>query len=176
MKIQKCLIMLVGAPGSGKSEWARRNAAGALLVGQDELIEAITPNGFDPACRPVYAAAEEAIAAAGLNANYPVIIDRTNRTRALRRRWLELAARCRCEAIAIAMTASEELCRTRNRERADHRRVSDQRMERMLRALEPPTTEEGFVAVFPENESSLESILGFLSNMSHASRASSRGV
>jgi predicted kinase len=167
MRIEKCLIVLVGAPGSGKSEWARHNASGAVIVGQDELIEAITPVGFDIACRPVYAAAEEAIAEAGLAANFPVIVDRTNRTRVLRQRWLQLATRCGSVAVAVQMTADEELYRVRNRLRINHRRVSDERMERMIRVIEPPTTDEGFVAVFRDTETSMESILQFL-NISHA--------
>ncbi len=162
MRTEKCLIVLVGAPGSGKSEWARRNASAAVLVGQDEIIEAITPTGFDVACRSIYAAAEEAIAEAGLAANFLVIVDRTNRTRVLRQRWLQLATRCGSLAVAVQMTASVELCRTRNKARTDHRRVSDERMERMIRAIEPATTDEGFVAVFRDTEASLESILQFL--------------
>ena len=53
-----CLIVLVGPPDSGKSEWARGNGAGVVIVSQDDLIDAITPHGFEYSFRPVYAAAE----------------------------------------------------------------------------------------------------------------------
>jgi len=41
------LILLIGLPGSGKSTWAHRNARDAIVVSQDDLIDAITPLGFD---------------------------------------------------------------------------------------------------------------------------------
>lgn len=159
---QPCLIVLVGPPGSGKSEWARRNGAGAVLVSQDDLIDAITPHGFDHSFRPVYTAAEDAAARAGLAGDFPVIVDRTNRTRALRERWTRIAKEANCPAIAIVMSASTELCRMRNRARTDHRWVSDERMERMLTAMEPVSHEEGFAAVFRDSEATLKDVLELL--------------
>ncbi len=154
-----CLIVLVGIPGSGKSEWARRNAGGAVVVSQDDLIDAITPGGFDPSCRAIYAAAENAVADAGLASGLPVIVDRTNRTRALRRRWIEMARAHRCPVVAVAMTSDAELCRARNRARTNHRRVAEIRLERMLQVLEPPSEDEGFLAIYRDLECSRESIL-----------------
>lgn len=142
-----CLIVLVGPPGSGKSTWARRNRRGVVHVSQDELIDAITPGGFDHAYRPIYRQAEDAVARAGLRAGHTVIVDRTNRTRAHRERWLELAREESCPAIAVVMLTSQELCRERNAQREGARRVSDERMERMLAAFEPVTADEGFAAV-----------------------------
>ncbi|MDP3001156.1 MAG: ATP-binding protein [Bryobacterales bacterium] len=156
---EPCLIVLVGPPGSGKSEWARRNGASTVVVSQDDLIEAITPHGFDYCFRPVYTAAEDAIGRAGLAAGFTVIVDRTNRTRALRERWTRIAWEAGCAAVAVVMTAGAELCRTRNRTRTDHRRVSDERMERMLTAMEPVSCDEGFAAVFRDSEATLRNIL-----------------
>jgi predicted kinase len=154
-----CLIVLVGIPGSGKSEWSRRNADGTVVVSQDDLIDAITPGGFDPRYRAIYRAAEDAVAVAGLEAGLPVIVDRTNRTRALRERWIELAGRQGCPAVAVAMTSDAELCRARNRARTNHRKVAEIRLERMLQVLEAPSQDEGFAAVLDDRECSLESIL-----------------
>ena len=159
---QSCLIVLVGPPGSGKSEWCRRNSAGAVVVSQDELIDAITPHGFDHAFRCVYAAAEDSLARAALSVWFPVIVDRTNRTRAHRAHWTSIARETGTSAVAVAMTASHDLCRARNRSRTDHRRVSDERMERMLAAMEPVDSGEGFARVFRGDESSLQGILEFL--------------
>jgi protein phosphatase len=146
-----CLIVLVGAPGSGKTTWARRNGYGAVHVSQDDLIDAITPAGFDHIYRPVYREAEDAIARAALRAGHTVIVDRTNRTRAHRERWLRIAREAQCPAVAIVMSTPLELCRQRNDERAGQRRLSSERMERMLAALEMVRNDEGFAAVHFDN-------------------------
>ena len=159
---QPCLIVLVGPPGSGKSDWARRNGAGAVIVSQDDLIDAITPHGFDYSFRPVYTAAEDATARAGLASGFLVIVDRTNRTRVLRERWTRIAREAGCKAVAVVMTASAELCRARNRERTGHRWVSDERMERMLAAMETVSPEEGFATVFRDSAATLKNIMDFL--------------
>jgi predicted kinase len=146
-----CLIVLVGPPGSGKTTWAKNNQVGAVHVSQDDLIDAITPAGFDPIYRPVYQAAEDAVARAALQQGHTVIVDRTNRTRAHRRRWLEIANQERCPAIAVMMSTSEKLCRERNAKRDGARRLSEERMDRMLAALEPVESGEGFAAVHIES-------------------------
>jgi predicted kinase len=142
-----CLIVLVGPPGSGKTTWARRAGRGAVHISQDDLIDAITPDGFDHIYRRIYRAAEDAVARAALAAGHTVIVDRTNRTRAHRRRWLRIAGETGCPSIAVVMTASEALCRQRNAERSGARRVSAERMDRMFAALEPVRSDEGFIFI-----------------------------
>ena len=141
------LIVLVGPPGAGKSQWAKRNAQGAVVVSQDDLIDAITPQGFDYAFRPVYTAAEDAIARKALSLGFTVVVDRTNRTRHHRERWIAIAREFNCPAFAVVIAADADLCRERNRGRTDHRRVSDLRMERMIAAMEPVTADEGFTGI-----------------------------
>jgi len=143
------LIVLVGPPGSGKTTWARRNGRGAVHVSQDGLIDAITPDGFDHVYRPIYREAEDAVARAALQAGHTVIVDRTNRTRAHRERWLEIAREASCPAAAVIMTTPEALCRERNAKRG-RSRLSEARMERMLAALEPVQSGEGFVSIHLE--------------------------
>ena len=142
------LIVLVGPPGSGKTTWARRNGHGAVHVSQDDLIDAITPAGFDHIYRPVYREAEDAIARAALRAGHTVIVDRTNRTRAHRERWLRIAHEAQCPAVAVVITTAPELCRARNAARTGPRRLSGERMERMLAAFEPVDHNEGFAAIY----------------------------
>jgi len=145
---QACLIVLVGAPASGKSTWAQRNGHGAVHISQDGLIDAITPQGFDHVYRPVYAAAEDALASAALREGHTVIVDRTNRTRGHRGRWLKIAQEVNAPAIAVEMAASAEVCRMRNRARIGPRRLTEERISRMLHALEPVHREEGFSAIY----------------------------
>jgi len=86
-----CLMVLVGPPGSGKSTWAKRNGRGAVHVSQDDLIDAFSPDGFEHVYRPIYGAAEDAVARTALEHGQTVIVDRTNRTHGHRRRWLAIA-------------------------------------------------------------------------------------
>jgi predicted kinase len=141
------LILMIGLPGSGKSTWTRRNASGAIVVSQDDLIDAITPLGFEYSARPIYAAAEEVIARAALEAGRTVIVDRTNRTPALRARWVAIGQEAQCKAVAMVMSIDVETCRTRNRARTGQRRVSEERMDRMIAVFERPTLDEGFYAI-----------------------------
>lgn len=145
-----CLIVLVGPPGSGKTTWARRNGRGVIHVSQDGLIDAITPGGFEHVYRPIYREAEDAVARAALEAGHTVLVDRTNRTRAHRARWLEIAHEALCPAVAVVMTTPEAICRERNARR-DIGRLSEERMERMLAALEPVRPDEGFVYIYFES-------------------------
>jgi predicted kinase len=142
-----CLIVLVGPPGAGKTTWARGNGRGAVHVSQDGIIDAITPDGFEHGYRPVYREAEDAVAVAALGAGHTVIVDRTNRTRAHRERWIEIARRASCPAVAVVMTTPESVCRERNSTREFGRRLSEERMERMFAAFEPVMRDEGFVSV-----------------------------
>lgn len=155
-----CLIVLVGSPGSGKSTWAKQNGRGAVHISQDDLIDAISPAGFEHIYRPIYAAAEDAVARAALAQGHTVIVDRTNRTRAHRYRWLAIAREANSSAIAVTMRASFSLCRERNRRRYK-RRLTEDRMERMIAAYEPVRLEEGFAAIFDDSRS-LSEILQYL--------------
>jgi protein phosphatase len=146
-----CLIVLVGPPGSGKSTWAKQNGCGAVHISQDDLIDAISPDGFEHVYRPIYAAVEDAAARTALERGHTVIVDRTNRTRAHRCRWLAIASEVDHPAIAVIMRASFPLCRERNRCRRDKRRLSEERIDRMIAAFEPVQADEGFTAVFDDS-------------------------
>jgi predicted kinase len=156
-----CLIVLVGPPGSGKTTWARRNGRGAVHVSQDELIDAITPHGFEHVYRAIYREAEDAVARAALKAGHAVIVDRTNRTSVHRERWLRIAREASCPAVAVVMTTSEALCRKRNAKRDAVRRVSEQRMDRMFAVMEPVRPDEGFAFIYEGESASLSEIVSW---------------
>ena len=77
--------------------------------------------------------AEDALARAALHAGHTVIVDRTNRTRAHRERWLQIARETSRSAIAVVMTTAEPLCREGNAKR-NSGRLSEERMDRMFAA------------------------------------------
>ena len=156
-----CLVVLVGPPGSGKSTWAKQNGRGAVHVSQDDLIDAISPDGFEHVYRPIYTAAEDAAARVALRHGHAVIVDRTNRTREHRRRWLAIASEADCPVVAVTMRASFALCRERNRRRRDKRRLTEERMDRMIAAFEPVEMDEGFTAMF-DDSATISEILGSL--------------
>jgi predicted kinase len=139
-----CLIVLVGPPGSGKTTWAHSHRFGVVHVSQDSLIDAIMPGGFDHIYRPIYREAEDAVARTALQAGISVIVDRTNRTRAHREHWLRIARDFSRPAVALVMATPDALCRERNAKRHENRRLSEDRMERMLNALEPVQLDDGF--------------------------------
>lgn len=154
-----CLVVLVGPPGSGKTTWARNNGRGAVHVSQDGLIDAITPDGFEHVYRQVYGAAEEAVARTALEQGHTVIVDRTNRTRGHRERWVRIAGEFRHPAVAVEMTTAPEVCRYRNHARVPRSRLTEDRMERMLAAMERVRRDEGFVAVYSGDTVTLDDIL-----------------
>lgn len=162
-----CLLVLVGPPASGKSAWAQQNGCGAIHVSQDELIDAITPDGFDHCYRPVYAAAENAVAVAALREGHTVIVDRTNRTRGHRERWLRIAREAGVPVVAVEMATPAALCLSRNRGRHPRRQLSEERMNGMLAAHQPVAPDEGFDAVFGPDVT-LAEILDRVSNRKEA--------
>ena len=157
-----CLILLVGPPGSGKTTWTRKNGQGAVHVSQDGLIDAITPDGFEHIYRPVYAAAEEVVARTALQKGHTVIVDRTNRTRRHRERWLRIAKELRCPAISVEMTTPPDVCRARNGARAPKGRLTEERMNRMLAAMEPVRHDEGVVGFYSGDRVTMDEILSAL--------------
>jgi predicted kinase len=123
------LLIMVGAPGSGKSYLARTlsTAFGAELIQTDAVRKELFP---DPRYTPgeasaVYAACHRRIAAA-LGRGECVIFDGTNLREKRRRTLYQLAERAGAKAIIVVAYASDEAIRARLRQRAAGRDPDDQ--------------------------------------------------
>lgn len=141
-----CLVVLIGATGSGKSTFARTHfketeivssdrARG--LVADDENDQSISADAFDLV---------RAIADKRLKNRRLAVIDATNVRAADRRQWIELARRHHALPVALVLDVDVDTCVERNRTRPDRQfgPAVPQRMvgeiRRSLRGLE----REGF--------------------------------
>ena len=131
------LVVLVGASGSGKSQFARQHFKPTEvlssdycrgLVSDDENSQAATGDAFDV----LHYIAAKRLAAARLT-----VIDATNVQREARKSLLDLARRYHCLPVAIILDLPESLCVERNRERPDRnfgRRVVAQQRSQLRRS------------------------------------------
>lgn len=131
------LVVLTGAPGSGKSALARGQLAHCERVNQDAL--------------KTVARCEKA-ARAALEEQRSVVIDATNRDKRTRARWTRLAKEFGARAVAVWVDVPLEAAFHGNAYRAvapgdgpdTGRRVPDMIMYAFRKQFEMPTTAEGF--------------------------------
>ena len=131
------LIMLVGAPGSGKSTFCLQHFHNThIRLNLDMLGTRHRENILFRAC---------------LEAKQPVCIDNTNLTARVRARFLGPARAARFSCKAYVLDTTLEACLAYNEGRPDKTRVPDQALRSMYRKLEPPTQQEGFDEVIMIN-------------------------
>lgn len=145
-----CMVVLMGASGSGKSSFARKHflATEVLssdfcrgLVGDDENDQSVTPQAFEVL---------HTIAAKRLALRRLTVIDATNVQPESRKPLVELARAHHCLPVAIVMDLPERLCMERNRGREDRTfgehvvRNQASQLKRSLRGLQ----REGFRQVY----------------------------
>jgi protein phosphatase len=144
-----CLVVLVGASGSGKSTFARRHFRPTEiissdtcrgLVADDENSLEATPDAFDLV---------HFIASKRLTRNRLTVIDATSVQQRDRRVLIDLARKQHALAIAIVLDVPERVCHERNRGRPDRQfgphvvRRHVEALRKSLRGLR----REGFHAV-----------------------------
>jgi protein phosphatase len=152
------LVTLIGASGSGKSTFARTHFLPTEiissdvcrgLVSDDETNQAATQDAFDVL---------HYIGGKRLNRGQLTVIDATNTQPADRKHLIQLAREHHCLPIAIVLNLPEEVCRDRNKARADRQfgehvvKRHVQNIRRSLKGLQ----KEGFRQVYILN--SLEQI------------------
>ncbi len=114
-----CLVVLIGASGSGKSTFARQHFLPTEvlssdfcrgLVSDDENDQAATRDAFDVL---------HYVAAKRLKRGNTVVVDATNVQREARKSLVALAREHHVLPVAIVLNLPEKLCHERNRDRPD---------------------------------------------------------
>ncbi|HYF04512.1 MAG TPA: polynucleotide kinase-phosphatase [Patescibacteria group bacterium] len=145
-----CLVVLIGASGSGKSTFARKHFLQTEilssdycrgLVSDDENNQAATKDAFDVL---------QYIASKRLSAKRLTVIDATNVQPEARKSSLALAQKYHCHVVAIVLDMPEKVCLERNSARPDRNfgaHVIPQQRHQLRRSLKA-LKREGFRFVY----------------------------
>lgn len=128
------MIVFVGAQGVGKSTFFQQRFRDThVRINLDMLRTRHREAGLVDAC---------------LAFKQPFVVDNTNATREARARYLSPAIAAKFSALAYWFEAPVELLQSRNGQRSGKAVVPDKAILATLRRLEPPSTAEGFTAVY----------------------------
>ena len=112
-----CLVVLVGASGSGKTTWAEANFRAEQIVSSDRLRAIVGETEDDLGASQDAFALLEQIVELRARRRLTIVIDTLGLDRVRRARWLDLARRQDVSTACIAFAATVAECRARNRER-----------------------------------------------------------
>jgi atypical dual specificity phosphatase len=134
----KQLIILVGAPGSGKSTYCKK-LKDYRRINQDDL-------GSRERCQKHFSSA--------IQKELNIVLDRCNHTRKQRKSWVDLAKQNGYNIRAVGFSVNKELLLKRAMERKDHPTIHNMTEEkvssiidRFLSELKFPTLAEGFDSI-----------------------------
>ncbi len=112
-----CLVVLVGAAGSGKSTFAARHFPPGEVLSSDAFREQISGSAGDQrATGPAFAALHRTLEVR-LGAGLTTVVDATNVTARARRALVRRARRAGIPAVAIILDLPDGTVRARNRAR-----------------------------------------------------------
>ncbi len=112
------LVVLIGAPASGKSTWADEQFRPEQIVSADRLRGVVGEHELDLAATEDAFRLLDEIVEARLGRGLTTVIDTTGLDAARRRGYLGAARRHGVSAVAVRFTTTGAECRRRNRERA----------------------------------------------------------
>jgi len=144
----KTAYVLIGAPGSGKSTWARENASrlDAVVVGSDDVRNDFSVSGENPLDGDAVFAEVERRARDLLAAGQSVILDATHSRRRYRTYAIDLARDLDARRVAIWFDVPLEECLRRNAGRTGGTFGSESVPARVVRGifehLQPPGPDE----------------------------------
>ncbi len=137
-------LVLVGAPGSGKSTWARQHFTRTEIVSSDALRAQIGDHSGDQRANRWVFEARDAIVAGRVHLGKTVVVDSTNRTPEEREKAALSAVRWGRPAFLVVFLTPLEVCLERNARRRKPRRVPEDwviETHRMIeKDLDPATT------------------------------------
>ena len=145
-----CLVVLVGASGSGKSSFARENFLPTEVLSSDYCRGLVSDDETDQSASKDAFDVLHYIAAKRLAAGRLTVIDATNVQREARAPLLALAREHDVLPIAVVLDMPEKLCQERNRGRPDRDFGAHvvSRQIRQLKGSRKRLKREGFRQVF----------------------------
>ena len=114
-----CLVLLVGASGSGKSTFAARHFLPTEIVSSDRCRAVVADDESDQSATADAFELVRFIAEKRLNARRSTVIDATNVRPEDRRAFVDLAKRYHALVVAFVFDMPEALCHERNAGRAE---------------------------------------------------------
>lgn len=140
----RCLVLLVGIPGSGKSTYLERR--GLRAVSTDEIRMLLFDNEEEQRYQQWVFSLLRHVVRARLSSGVPrTFVDATNLTPHDRKPLLAIASELNYPTFALYFDTPLETCMKRNQARG--RKVPEDVMLRMAQKLRPPTPAEGFERV-----------------------------
>ena len=127
-----CVVVLIGASGSGKSHWSSQ--LGLEVLASDGFRALLTDDEDHQGCSAMAFDLIEQLAGARLGFARPVVIDATNTRAQTRQRWLDLARSAQVPAFALHFDVSMQTCLERQSLRA--RQVQPHVIERQHRQMQ----------------------------------------
>ncbi|HLZ94095.1 MAG TPA: AAA family ATPase [Candidatus Dormibacteraeota bacterium] len=143
------LVMLIGAPGAGKSTFAARHFAPTQVISSDACRALVSDDETNMAATPAAFRVLHAIARERLRGGRPVVIDATNVKQASRKPLAAMARKYGRPMVAIVFDLPLELCLARI-DRRHARAVPPDAVRRLHAHLKKSLEElgeEGFAAV-----------------------------
>ncbi|TQM84580.1 polynucleotide 3'-phosphatase /polynucleotide 5'-hydroxyl-kinase /polynucleotide 2',3'-cyclic phosphate phosphodiesterase [Saccharothrix saharensis] len=114
-----CLVVLIGASGSGKSTFARRHFRPTQVLSSDYFRGLVADDENDQSASAAAFDALHFVAGKRLDAGRTTVVDATNVQRSDRAHLVELAREHNVLPVAIVLDLPEEVCLARNAARPD---------------------------------------------------------
>jgi F420-dependent oxidoreductase-like protein len=145
-----CLVVLVGAPGAGKSHWAAANFEPGPIVSSDRLRGLVGRGEHDQRASKDAFAVLDLVVERRLRRNLLTVIDSTALEPERRGAYVAAARKAGVPVYAVVFDTAPDICRTRNQQRPHP--VPAKVLRGQLEAaavVRTPLAGEGFTDVFP---------------------------